>query len=150
MRQPYWPLYLNIDLRNTIFQGIGDEILRVNPRQSNGLFGRALASVCTSTKKWKAGDTMIDGNVTFGLSVCATPLYLIRYARGFAMQLCDCDSASKVIVIDSDKFCWHLTTTKENKSCTQFVLCTVKPVYNDHLMGYFSAFWSSSWWPRAT
>ena len=27
---------------------------------------------------------------------------------------------------------------------------TVKPVYNDHLMGYFSAFWSSSWWPRAT
>ena len=27
---------------------------------------------------------------------------------------------------------------------------TVKPVYNDHLMGYFSAFWSSSRWPRAT
>ena len=26
----------------------------------------------------------------------------------------------------------------------------VKPVYNDHLMGYFSAFWSSSRWPRAT
>ena len=25
-----------------------------------------------------------------------------------------------------------------------------KPVYNDHLMGYFSAFWSSSRWPRAT
>ena len=25
---------------------------------------------------------------------------------------------------------------------------TVKPVYNDHLMGYFSAFWSSSRWPR--
>ena len=30
------------------------------------------------------------------------------------------------------------------------VLCTVKPVYNDHLMGYFSAIWSSSRWPRAT
>ena len=29
-------------------------------------------------------------------------------------------------------------------------LNTVKPVYNDHLMGYFSAFWSSSRWPRAT
>ena len=28
-------------------------------------------------------------------------------------------------------------------------LYTVKPVYNDHLMGYFSAFWSSSRWPRA-
>ena len=27
---------------------------------------------------------------------------------------------------------------------------TVKPVYNDHLMGYFSAFWNSSRWPRAT
>ena len=27
---------------------------------------------------------------------------------------------------------------------------TVKPVYNDHLMEYFYAFWSSSRWPRAT
>ena len=27
---------------------------------------------------------------------------------------------------------------------------TVKPVYNDHLIGYFSAFWSSARWPRAT
>ena len=26
---------------------------------------------------------------------------------------------------------------------------TVKPVYNDHLMGYFSAFWSSCRWPYA-
>ena len=26
----------------------------------------------------------------------------------------------------------------------------MKPVYNDHLIGYFSAFWSSSRWPRAT
>ena len=26
----------------------------------------------------------------------------------------------------------------------------VKPVYNDHLMGYLFAFWSSSRWPRAT
>ena len=26
---------------------------------------------------------------------------------------------------------------------------TVKPVYNDHLMGYFSAFWGPSRWPRA-
>ena len=28
-------------------------------------------------------------------------------------------------------------------------LSTVKPVFNDHLMGYFSAFWSSSRWPLA-
>ena len=27
---------------------------------------------------------------------------------------------------------------------------TVKPVYNDHRMGHFSAFWSSSRWPTAT
>ena len=27
---------------------------------------------------------------------------------------------------------------------------TVKPVCNDHPMGHFSAFWSSSRWPRAT
>ena len=27
---------------------------------------------------------------------------------------------------------------------------TVKPVYNDHPKEYFSAFWSSSRWPRAT
>ena len=27
---------------------------------------------------------------------------------------------------------------------------TVKPVYNDHLMRYFSVFWGSSRWPRAT
>ena len=34
---------------------------------------------------------------------------------------------------------WH--TAKEN---------TVKPVYNDHLIGYFPVFWSSSKWPKAT
>ena len=27
---------------------------------------------------------------------------------------------------------------------------TVKPVYNDHLIGYFFAFWSSSRWPMAS
>ena len=26
---------------------------------------------------------------------------------------------------------------------------TVKPVYNDHIMEYLPAFWSSSRWPRA-
>ena len=29
-----------------------------------------------------------------------------------------------------------------------FNVCTTNPVYNDHLMGYFSAFWSSSDEPR--
>ena len=31
-----------------------------------------------------------------------------------------------------------------------FQYYTVKPVYNDHPIGYFSAFWSSSRWPLAT
>ena len=38
----------------------------------------------------------------------------------------------------------------QNKTNIHIYVCTVKPVYNDHLMGYFSAFWSSSRWPRAT
>ena len=35
-------------------------------------------------------------------------------------------------------------------SCGRRMLGTMKPVYNDRLMGYFSAFWSSSRWPLAT
>ena len=34
--------------------------------------------------------------------------------------------------------------------CWDTPFTTVKPVYNDHLMGYFSAFWASSRWPAAT
>ena len=34
--------------------------------------------------------------------------------------------------------------TNDDKLSAMFVFYTVKPVYNDHLMGYFSAFWSSS------
>ena len=37
-----------------------------------------------------------------------------------------------------------------NMPPTPLSTSTVKPVYNDHLMGYFSAFWSSSRWPRDT
>ena len=33
---------------------------------------------------------------------------------------------------------------------SSYMHATVKPVYNDHLMGYLSAFWSSSRWPGAT
>ena len=33
---------------------------------------------------------------------------------------------------------------------SKFCLGTMKPVYNNHLMGYFSAFWSSSRWLRST
>ena len=40
---------------------------------------------------------------------------------------------------------YYLYPSKEYTTFGQF--STVKPVYNDHLMGYFSALWSSS---RAT
>ena len=43
----------------------------------------------------------------------------------------------------------HLTETPRNMKRTSNPY-TVKPVYNDHQMGHFSAFWSSSRWPRAT
>ena len=36
---------------------------------------------------------------------------------------------------------WKFTSWKTE------ILPTVKPFYNDHLMGYISAFWSSSRWP---
>ena len=38
----------------------------------------------------------------------------------------------------------------DNRNQFNNIMSTVKPVYSDHLMGYFSAFWSSSRWPRAT
>ena len=39
------------------------------------------------------------------------------------------------------------STTGTSFATRAGVESTVKPVYNDHLMGYFSAFWSSSRWP---
>ena len=42
---------------------------------------------------------------------------------------------------------WNIDPWKE---LNKYKCNTVKPVYNDHLMGYFSAFWSSSRWSRAT
>ena len=51
---------------------------------------------------------------------------------------------------------WHSLEGNFTMSVPVTVQCnapesyTVKPVYNDHLMGYFSASWSSSRWPRAT
>ena len=41
---------------------------------------------------------------------------------------------------------WIIITSEAYRQVSN----TVKPVYNDHLIGYFSAFWSSSRWPRAT
>ena len=45
---------------------------------------------------------------------------------------------------------WSSQSSKRAAKCKYGNFCTVKPVYNDHLMGYLSAFWSSSRWPRAT
>ena len=39
--------------------------------------------------------------------------------------------------------------SEQDKEGVTTLNSTVKPVYNDHLMGYFSPFWSSSRWPRA-
>ena len=36
-----------------------------------------------------------------------------------------------------------------NSSIDTKIHDAAKPVYNDHLVGYFSAFWGSSRWPRA-
>ena len=44
----------------------------------------------------------------------------------------------------------HMRTTRRRRKGMQSWRYTVKPVYNDHLLRYFSAFWSSSRWPRAT
>ena len=44
---------------------------------------------------------------------------------------------------------WSSRITEFCSLCHQVISIhgTVKPVYNDHLMGYLSAFWSSSRWP---
>ena len=42
----------------------------------------------------------------------------------------------------------QLNIVRNSNIFTQY--CTVKPVNNDHIMGCFSALWSSSRWPRAT
>ena len=44
----------------------------------------------------------------------------------------------------------NLIRTLENHRCQTRKHNTVRPVYNDYLMGYFSGFWSSPGWPRAT
>ena len=44
----------------------------------------------------------------------------------------------------------HLDKAGSRVSFVDMLTGTVKPVYNNHLMGYFSAFWSSSKRPRAT
>ena len=38
----------------------------------------------------------------------------------------------------------HSLTQSYSNTVLHKAIDTVKPVYNDHLMGYFSAFWSSS------
>ena len=49
--------------------------------------------------------------------------------------------------------CWKSQPHKCIRLRVPLYVCendTVKPVYNDHIIGYLSAFWSSSRWPRAT
>ena len=55
------------------------------------------------------------------------------------LSVCWKSLETKNIHIASDQYHGDLVQTFGNYD-------TVKPVYNDHLMGYFSAFWSSSRW----
>ena len=54
----------------------------------------------------------------------------------------------EIWIFKSDWYNFHSIWPAE-EFMGRLVTSTVKPVYNDHLMGYFSAFWSSSRWPRA-
>ena len=76
--------------------------------------------------------------------------------RGFATD-CPCGSGELSYTNGhlTDRSLITLVTSyrqisKDRGWISQFLIYTVKPVYNDHLMGYFSAFWCSSRWPRAT
>ena len=71
------------------------------------------------------------------------------------MVFCFVEIASSSLVDTCDVFIHtfqdFFTGTGMPSSATELKdIGTVKPVYNDHLMVYFSAFWSSSRWPRAT
>ena len=61
---------------------------------------------------------------------------------------------NKTVCIFLGIYCMFLTRPAVNMTLNIIdiyrVRYTVKPVYNDHLMEYFSAFWSSSRWPMAT
>ena len=64
-----------------------------------------------------------------------------------------CHDAHVIMKAKFDRSICFQTPEKSHHSCgTEETRrgITVKPVYNDHLMGYFSAFWSKSRWPRAT
>ena len=62
-----------------------------------------------------------------------------------------CHDAHVIMKAKSDRSICFQTPEKSHHSCgTEETRrgITVKPVYNDHLMGYFPAFWSTSRWPR--
>ena len=67
----------------------------------------------------------------------------------------DCTASIHAITIVCPRDRWILIRISRVAvtlySCNIYVTdVPVKPVFNDHLMGYFSAFWCSSRWPRAT
>ena len=54
--------------------------------------------------------------------------------------------------INTSTFLFSTSVLPRRQGCDYlfiFIFSTVEPVYNDHLMGYFSVFWSSSGWPKA-
>ena len=72
-------------------------------------------------------------------------LCFIHNSHSIQKQCLDCHNNPYSISYSGD-LCHALPHFRELWS----LLHTVKPGYNDHLMVYFTAFWSSSRWPRAT
>ena len=76
------------------------------------------------------------------------------YALGFLLPCCSiCIVGARHIGSCGWLLRWSSVSLLWLLHCIVFCwVCsyTVKPVYNDHLMGYFSAFWSSTRWPMAT
>ena len=59
------------------------------------------------------------------------------------------EPSSSTQIDDATEFI-HASIVESRQKYLKKDVRTVKPVYNDHLMGYFSAFWSSYRWSMAT
>ena len=86
------------------------------------------------TRKMFPHDDVTTGNSIFYPSVYNVDIDVLVTAKCFATML-------SLTVAFRNSLYPKMNTQKAG---------TVKPVYNDHIMGYFSAFWISSRWPRAT
>ena len=78
--------------------------------------------------------------------LCSAPsLWLIQNSKGDYYSL-----VLNLVMIRFEAAMTHLFLVDAFYYPVQHKHDTVIPVYNDHKMGYVSAFWSPSRWPRAT